>query len=238
MPTLVLPKLTVETAALENVTVDIYRDIHKGIRNELFGVTLGAGQVDPGDREAVAGVAERWSNLVHLLISHAEHEDNFLQPVIAVHAPSMADVIAVAHPELEAKMAALEVLADRATAAAASERRLFVHRMYLGFASFTADYIQHQEFEETQVMPLLASEIGPEELQAIDNAIVASIPPEEMGRAASLMLPAMNVEDRVELLGGAQAGAPPEVFAGMLGLTRSVISPSDFAQVTARLGVA
>ena len=52
------------------------------------------------------------------------------------------------------------------------------------------------------------------------------------------MLPAMDVEDRVELLGGAQAGAPPEVFAGMLDLTRSVISPSDFAQVTARLGVA
>jgi hypothetical protein len=35
----------------------------------------------------------------------------------------------------------------------------------------------------------------------------------------------MNVEDRVEMLGGAQAGAPPEVFAGMMGLTRSVISP-------------
>ena len=52
------------------------------------------------------------------------------------------------------------------------------------------------------------------------------------------MLPAMDVEDRVELLGGAQAGAPPEAFAGMLDLTRSVISPSDFAQVTARLGVA
>ena len=47
----------------------------------------------------------------------------------------------------------------------------------------------------------------------------------------------MNVEDRVELLGGAQAGAPPEVFAGMLGLTRSVISPADYAQVATRLGV-
>ena len=67
---------------------------------------------------------------------------------------------------------------------------------------------------------------------------MGSLTPQELAESGALMLPAMNVEDRVELLGGAQAGAPPEVFAGMLDLTRSVISPSDFAQVTARLGVA
>ena len=86
-------------------------------------------------------------------------------------------------------------------------------------------------------MPALAAKVGVEELLALNHAIVASVTPDEMRRAAPLMLGAMNVEDRVELLGGAQAGAPPEVFAGMLGLTRSVISPADYAQVAARLGV-
>ena len=237
MSTTTLPKLTVETAGLETVTVDMYRDIHKGIRNGLFAVTLAAGQVDPGDRDAVAAVADRWRDLVNVLIAHAEHEDNFMQPVLEMLEPSMAEVIAVAHPELEGQMAALEVLADRATDAGVCERRLFVHRMYLGFASFTSAYLQHQEFEETQVMPALAAKVGVEELLALNHAIVASVTPDEMRRAAPLMLGAMNVEDRVELLGGAQAGAPPEVFAGMLGLTRSVISPADYAQVAARLGV-
>jgi hypothetical protein len=78
-----------------------------------------------------------------------------MQPVLEVLEPSMAEVIAVAHPELEGQMAALEVLADRATDAGVCERRLFVHRMYLGLASFTSAYLQHQEFEETQVMPAL-----------------------------------------------------------------------------------
>jgi hypothetical protein len=236
--TVTLPSLAVETAALETVTVDIYRDIHKGIRSELFGVTLAAGRVDPGNRDAVAAVAGRWRDLVGLLVAHAEHEDEFLQPVIEVHAPSFAEVIATAHPELEAQMAALEVLADRATDAGVCERRLLVHRMYLGFASFTSTYLQHQEFEETQVMPALAAKIGVGELLAINGAIVASIPPEQMVQSATLMLPAMNVEDRVELLGGAQAGAPPEVFAGMMRLAQSVISPADYAQVATRLGVA
>jgi hypothetical protein len=233
-----LPSLAVETAPLETVTFDIYRDIHKGIRSELFGVTFAAGQVDPGNCDAVAAVAGRWRDLVGLLVAHAEHEDEFLQPVIEAHAPSFAEVIATSHPELEAQMAALEVLADRATDAGVCERRLFVHRMYLGFASFTAAYLQHQEFEETQVMPALAAKIGVGELLAINGAIVASIPPEQMAQSATLMLPAMNVEDRTELLGGAQAGAPPEVFAGMMALTQSVLSPADYAEVATRLGVA
>ena len=42
--------LAVESADLEAVTFDGYKDVHKGIRSELFGVTVAAGNVDPGDR--------------------------------------------------------------------------------------------------------------------------------------------------------------------------------------------
>jgi hypothetical protein len=52
-----------------------------------------------------------------------------------------------------------------------------------------------------------------------------------------LMLPAMNIEDQVELLGGMQAGAPPEVFGGMLGLAHSVLDPTRYAALARRLGV-
>ena len=87
-------------------------------------------------------------------------------------------------------------------------------------------------------MPALAAKIGPEELRALDDAIVASIPPEDMAQSASVMLPAMNVEDRVELLGAIQADAPADAFAGIMGLAGAVLEPADLAQVKARLGVA
>jgi hypothetical protein len=141
--TTTVPSLSVETAPLEQVTLDLYRDIHTGIRNGLFGVTLAAGSVDPGNADAVAAVAGQWRGLVGLLIGHAEHEDEFMQPTIEVELPSMAQVIAVAHPELEAQMAALEMLAERAADGCATTRRLAVHRFYLGLASFTAEYLQH-----------------------------------------------------------------------------------------------
>ena len=48
----------------------------------------------------------------------------------------------------------------------------------------------------------------------------------------------MNVDDRTELLGGMQAGAPPEVFEGVWGLAGSVLAPADHRALGARLGIA
>jgi hypothetical protein len=233
-----IPTLTVESAELEKVTVNMYRDIHKGIRAELFAVTEAAGSVDPGDAVAVAAVTQRWGTLVHTLVTHAEHEDVWMQPAIEQHAPAEAAVIAEAHPRLEAELAALEILAGRTASSCPADRRLLVHRMYLGFASFTAAYLQHQEFEEFVVMPILSEKIPASELRALDNALVASIPPDDLAMSAAIMLPAMNVEDRVELLGGIQADAPPEAFAGILGLTQAVLDPAAYSELTRRLGVA
>jgi Hemerythrin HHE cation binding domain len=229
--------LSAESTALDRVVVDLYRDIHKGIRNELFAVTFEAGRADPLDRDAVSTVGCRWGNLVKVLLAHAEHENEFVQPVIERFAPEHAEDIATTHTALEAQMAQLELLADRAADSCPEQGRLLTHRLYLGLASFTASYLLHQEFEEFEVMVTLSQHVSPEELQALDNAIVASISPEMMAQSASIMLPAMNIEDQVELLGGVQAAAPPEVFAGMLGLAESVLEPARYEIVARKLGV-
>jgi hypothetical protein len=51
------------------------------------------------------------------------------------------------------------------------------------------------------------------------------------------MLPVMNVEDRSELLGGMQTGAPAEVFAGVWSLAGSVLPAEDSAALAGRLGL-
>jgi iron-sulfur cluster repair protein YtfE (RIC family) len=229
--------LFAETAALDAVVVDIYRDIHKGIRNELFAVTLDAGRVDPHDSEAVNAVATRWDALSGLLVAHARHEEDFVQPVIERFVPVYAEEIVEAHARLESQAALLELLADRAAESCPEQSRLLTHRLYLGLASFTAAYMEHQEFEEFEVMVMLSQHVTPEELREVDNAIVASLSPEMMGQSLAIMLPAMNIEDQTELFSGMQAGAPPEVFAGAMGLAQSVLEPARYDALARRLGV-
>jgi hypothetical protein len=67
------------------------------------------------------------------------------------------------------------------------------------------------------------------------HALVSSIPPQEMASFLAIMIPAMNVDDRTELLGGMRAGAPAEVFAGVWGLAGTVLDTPDLTALASRL---
>ena len=233
------PSATAAIAASEYelVPYDPYVDIHKGIRAELFRVTVAAGSMDPHERCARERLNEDVTNLFALLVQHAGHEDDFVQPLLEVHAPFYAEVIASDHPRLEATMVEIQGRTERATNAPAAEQRGRVHHIYRELAAFTGAYLEHQDFEECKVMPALAAVMSVEEVVAIDQAIVASIPPEDMAKGLGLMLAAMNIDDRAEMLGGMQVGAPPEVFAGVWALTGSVLTPADYAALGTRLGI-
>ena len=234
--TITEPTPIIDPAALELVAVDLYRDIHKGIRAELFATTEAAGRVDPADPAGRADLAHQVDGLVALLVAHAEHEDTHMQPTIDVHLPALAERIAVDHERIEGRLDTLVELAQVGSGDGPAGRTQ-THRLYLELASFTAAYLEHQDLEERIVMPALDGAAGIDACLAMHQAIVGSIPPEEMARSLALMLPAMNVDDRTELLGGMQAGAPPEVFAGVWGLARSLLRPEDVAAVGARLGL-
>ena len=225
------------TPTVPPASAAIYRDIHKGIRAELFDVTLTAGRVDPSDTAAKSALATHVETVVELLVSHAAHEDAEVQPAIERYLPDVAATIVRDHERLEARMDDLLVLAKESVDAVGPAQRDMAQFFYLELASFTSDYLEHQNIEERVVMPGLQRTIGSEALSVIHGKIVASIPPAQMASSLAIMLPAMNVDDRTELLGGVRAGAPAEVFAGIWGLTGSVLTPADYDQVAARLGL-
>ena len=221
----------------ELVALDLYRDIHKGIRTELFSVTTLAGRLDPADRDARVGLASRVHGVVDLLLTHAEHEDGAIQPVLEAELPALAEQVAAEHTAIEATMEGLEALAADAAAADAASARTRSHHLYLDLARFTATYLEHQDVEERVVMPRLEATVGLEVVAEINHAIISKIPPDQMATSLSLMLPAMNLEDRVELLGGMQAGAPPEAFAQIWGLAGVVLVEPDVRALGSRLGL-
>lgn len=219
------------------VVVDLYRDIHKGIRAELFAVTEEAGRIDPSPREERAALAGHLAGVVELLVSHAEHEDRGVQPTLEDQLPLLAERIAADHEAIESRMNTLEELAGNVVEATTVHAPAELHRLYLELASFTSAYLEHQDVEERVVGPALEQAIGIEAATTIHAAIVASIPPAQLATSLAIMLPAMNVDGRAELLGGIRAGAPAEVFQGVWSLAGSVLTASDRNALAARLGL-
>ena len=217
------------------VAFDLYRDIHKGIRAELFAVTSAAGSVDPSDGCGRAALADHVAAVREVLELHAEHEDTVID--LETHLPELAERIDADHHVLEARFAWLTELAHDVADAAGVDQRRLGHLLYLELSAFTSAYLVHQVVEERIVMPALERTIGVEAVVDMHMAIVGSIPPPKMAESLAFMLPAMNLDDRTELLGGMRMAAPPEAFAGVVDLARSVLAPTDFQALAGRMGV-
>jgi hypothetical protein len=226
------------TAVTAPVTLDLYKDIHKAIRVELFAATSEAGRLDPSQGIARGALAAHVDDIVELLRSHAEHEDGAIQPVLEARLPELAERVEVDHLTLEARMDDLVDMAAEQAYLDVAEPGAKVQRLYLALASFTSDYLEHQDVEERVIMPALEAAVGIEEVVGIHQAILANIPPDEMARSLAIMIPAMNIDDRTELLGGMRAGAPAEVFEGVWGLVGSVLDPTDVQALARRLDLA
>ena len=223
--------------SFEVVTFSLYRDVHKGIRSELFGTTLRAGNVNPSDRAARQALARRVSDVAGLLEMHAEHEDRVVQSHIETYLPDVAAVIDHDHRSFDKRMEDVKDLAGEVAGASGSLARERTEQFYIELAAFTSAYLAHQDLEERVVMPMLERELGFDGVLGVHGAIVSSVPPDVMAASLAVMLPAMNIDDRTEMLQGMRRGAPAEAFAGVWCLAGSVLPATEYAELGARLGL-
>jgi hypothetical protein len=67
--------------------VDIYVNVHKGLRNLIARFSFQTGSTDWTDASAVAQLHTEWANVMKMIRSHHEHEDRFIHPLLARISP-------------------------------------------------------------------------------------------------------------------------------------------------------
>ncbi|RLE21910.1 MAG: hypothetical protein DRJ50_08495, partial [Actinobacteria bacterium] len=70
----------------------------------------------------------------------------------------------------------------------------------------------------------------------IQMNIRGSVPPPDMCVFLNYMLPAMNPDERVAMLGGMKMGAPPEIFKMFWGAAADCLGASELAVIADRVG--
>src|SRR4051794_35673501 len=117
--------------AYEPVVFNTYRDVHKGIRAELFDVTSNAGRLDPSDTVSWLALVDHLDSVEFTLSTHAGHEDAVVEPVLAEFDPFLAESIEQDHHHLDARFRAIRELASTAASYPASEQRPIADLVYL-----------------------------------------------------------------------------------------------------------
>ena len=87
-------------------------------------------------------------------------------------------------------------------------------------------------------MPALARALSNEALADVTAQIRGSVPPDAMCTFIKYMLPGMNLAERLDMLGGMQRFAPPEIFELFRGAAQRALPAHDYQVIASRLGVA
>ncbi len=217
--------------------VDLYTEVHKGLRRALTNILNNAGRLDVTDPKSVAGFNDDLDFIVGLLAEHAENEDTHVQPLIDKDNTDLATTIKVDHLKLEIEINAV-VDAYRQLGESIGEQALSVGKVaYYKLSAFIGRYLVHMSTEELEVMPFLQERLTDPELMSITNQLRGDIPPSRMADYLKLMIPAMNIQERTTMFKGMKAFAPPEALEGACQLAQSVLDEQEWRDLCEKVGL-
>jgi hypothetical protein len=214
--------------------VDLYREVHKGLRHALFDLTFRAGRLDAIDDELVIALVDETRRVIDLLRGHHEHERQpALEGIVETHVPTVVRLIHEEHRTLAERLEWLASRADELAAAPGAARSVIAHAYYLELAAFTSAYLAHLDMEERVVMPALAATCDDVELGRALTAILASIRPEQQDVGLTVMLPALSPSERAALVERIRATTSPDMFIGVCAIAEEVLTTPEYL----RLGI-
>lgn len=222
--------------AIDEEAWDIYREMHKATRLVIFRAVMAAGCADAGSDDEIDSVRRAINEMLFVLRGHHDHERDFVDELITLHAPAVRREVEAGHEASESALDDIEALIGRVAAEPAAQRNPLLHRLYLDLASFAAMYLEHLDVEERRVTPALNAAMPRDELMQLTDALRGSVPPVQMCRYMQSMLPAMNLAERADMLGG-MSQAPAEIWDLFAGAAVEALSPDEYAAVARRIGL-
>ncbi len=209
------------------VRYNIYSNPHKALRLALGELLVAAGRVDPCDDAEVAGLAGQVRSLLLFCRTHLEKEEAFVHPAMEARRPG--STVATDHDHRDHLAAFEQLEADvRALEESSAERRdAAATDLYRHLALFAADNFVHMHTEETDNNDALWAAYADDELRALEQRLVASIPPEVLQITLRWMMPAMNPSERAGLLLELRERVPAAAFAAIVAGAQSSLTEPE-----------
>lgn len=216
---------------------DMYGFIHKALRQFMAHTLRDLGALDASEDHARQAALDGVDNLLAMLRSHLQHENDFVHTAIEARQPGGARQTADDHVEHQEAIRNLEDEARALRDAQDEHRPLLAQRLYRHLAAFIGENLVHMHGEETRGNATLWALYSDEELIAIHDRLVASIPPTEMALVARWMAAALSVPELVALFSDMRGKAPPPAFEALLAVAHTQLDERRWSQLARALGL-
>jgi hypothetical protein len=226
-----------QLAAAQPPRLDLYTGIHKALRACMTEALVALGRMDPDDELEVADATERVMQLLDFCAGHVKHENQFVHAAIEARSPGAAAALAHEHDEHEREIARLASAVGALRGAPRDGRAALAAALYAELGLFVAGNFQHMRREEVEHNAVLWACYTDAELAGVHDALIASIPPQEMLDTMRWIVPSLSHPERVALLADVQAKAPPPAFRAILGVAAPHLRAPEWEKLADALGV-
>jgi len=217
---------------------DVYGPVHKGLRRAQGKLLADLGATDFDNEAETNAIIGRMRQILDLARLHLSHEDTHVHTRIHDRSDGGTEDLDDQHKEHRETFRRFADMLDEIERATSPNRVVLGNRLYLDFAAYVGDDLQHMNKEETVTWPLLCSLYSDEELMEMEGQIIGSLTPEQTMAFMSIIVPAINRTQRAKFLGGMKANAPVEAFNAVIEhAVRPNLSAGDFADISTRLGL-
>ena len=214
---------------------DIYLLVHKGLRAFMVEVLTTVGRIDTDDDGEIGEGLAQVRGLLELCRAHLEKEEQYIHA--AMEARRRGSTAHTAHDH-KAHVRAFEQLELDVRAVAentAAARAVAITRLYRNLAVFIAENFVHMQIEETENNAVLWATYSDAELMALQQAIVASLSPEQHGAFLRWMAPYLTPAERAVLFVNMKRNAPAQVFGNILAMLKPYLGVRDWSKLMAAL---
>jgi len=220
---------------MNETRLDLYREVHKGLRACMAHTLPEVGSLDTADEEDTRRVLGQVRELLELCRVHLMLEDTFLHPAMQARTPGSAATTLDDHAHHLEAFAELE-RAVLAVENAPAGRERAAHDLYGKLARFVADNYLHMQVEETHNNAILWANYTDAELLQLKERLLAAIAPDVKMAFMRWIAPSLTPAERADVVAAARIAMPPPAFAAVLGVLKSRLGARDWFKLQLALG--
>ena len=203
--------------------------VHKALRAMLYDAALTLQQTYFANTDEAENALQKVEDVLFLFENHAHHEDTMVLPAVEMYEPQLVDEFEKEHEKDLALSNRMKNLLNIYRNIYFTEERIVCgSAISKAFVEFMVFNLEHMAKEEILLNEALWKHYSDEQLLAMNEKIVASIPPAELALASKWMLRGINNFDAIMWLKNIKQNAPAPVFDALISLAEKELPAERF----------